>query len=101
MGAAMIEVNTSTLKSDVSHFYEELKNLEQDMNDLKSLVSQLSSMWDGNSKVAFVAAVDDDIKRLDELIGAIRKFTDKTDDSRAEYDKCENAAAGIVASIKV
>lgn len=101
MAGTMIEVNTSTLRSDVSAISAEISGLKNDVERLKSTADQLSTMWDGNAKNAFIAAVNDDIKRLEELISAIGKFTDKTDSSRAEYEKCENAVAGIVAAIRV
>lgn len=101
MAGTVIEVNTSTLKSDVSTINGEISSLKNDVKSLRSTASQLSSMWDGSAKNAFIAAVNDDIRRLEELINAIGKFTDKTDTSRAEYEKCENAVAGIISAIRV
>ena len=101
MAGNLIEVNTSTLKSDISTIYAEINSLKNDVTRLRSAESQLSSMWDGNAKNAFIAAVNDDIQRLEELIGALSKFTDKTDTSRSEYEKCETSVASIIASIKV
>ena len=101
MAATVIEVNTSTLRNDITRIDTEISGLKKDVKQLRATAQQLSTMWDGNAKTAFVAAVNDDIRRLEELINAMDKFTGKTDDARSEYEKCENAVSGIVASIKV
>lgn len=101
MAGTVIEVNTSTLRSDISTIEGEINSLKSDVKSLRTTANQLSSMWDGNAKNAFIAAVNDDIRRLEDLIGAIGKFTDKTDTSRVEYEKCENAVAGIISAIRV
>ena len=101
MAGTIIEVNTSTLRNDVSRINTEISGLKKDVRQLRTTAQQLSSMWEGSAKTAFIAAVNDDIGRLEELINAIDKFTGKTDDARSEYEKCENAVSGIIASIKV
>ncbi len=101
MAGTVIEVNTSTLRNDVSRINTEISGLKKDVRQLRTTAQQLSAMWEGVAKTAFVAAVNDDIGRLEELINAIDKFTGKTDTTRSEYEKCENAVSSIIASIKV
>lgn len=101
MAGSIISVNTSTLKGTVSDISAEIAGLKNDVNMLKITSAVLSGMWDGPAKNAFVSAVNDDIRLLEDLIKAIDKFTERTDTSRAEYDKCENAVAGIIAAIRV
>lgn len=101
MADAILEVNTSTLKSDVSTIHGEFSGLRTDVQKLRTTAAQLSSMWEGSAKNAFIAAVNDDIARLEDLIRVMGNYTDKTDASRAEYDKCENAVTGVVSAIKV
>ena len=48
-------------------------------------------MWDGLAKQAFLAAVRDDLSRLQELVKAMQALTGKNGEARGEYDKCENA----------
>ena len=92
MAGRMIEVNTSTLKSDVSTIKGEINGLRRDIQTLRDTSNQLSAMWDGSAKAAFMTAVQDDISRMEELVKALEKFA---------YDKCENSVAGIVSSIRV
>ena len=99
--ASMIEVNTATLKSDVDIIRVELMKIRENADRLLQILHELGNMWDGNAKEAFSAAVNSDIALLIELVKAMQNFTGKTSEAREEYDKCENAVAQIVASIRV
>jgi len=101
MAGKVIEVNTSTLKSDVSGIVGELRAILQCADKLAETLHQLEGMWDGNAKQAFSAAVQDDLGRLRELVKAMQDLTAKTGGAREEYDKCENAVSQIIASIRV
>lgn len=101
MAANIIEVNTATLKNDVSEIDGELRGVISEADKLDGILSQLEGMWEGPAKQAFFAAVRDDLGRLRELVKAMQTLTSKTGEAREEYDRCENAVAQIVASIKV
>ena len=47
MAGRMIEVNTSTLKNDVSTIMGEINGLRRDIQALRDTANQLSAMWDG------------------------------------------------------
>ena len=99
--ASMIEVNTTTLKSDVDIIRVELMKIRENADRMSQVLHELGSMWDGNAKLAFSAAVNSDIAQLTELVKTMQNFTGKTSEAREEYDKCENAVAQIVSSIRV
>lgn len=99
--ASVIEVNTATLKSDVDTIRVELVKIRENADRLSQVLHELGSMWDGNAKEAFSVAVTSDINQLTELVKVMQNFTGKTSEAREEYDKCENAVAQIVASIRV
>lgn len=101
MAGQIIEVNTNTLKADVSAIAEELRGISADDEKLRVILSQLGSMWDGPAKQAFELAVQDDLNRLRDLVKALNGLTSKTGQAREEYDRCENAVSQIVSSIKV
>ncbi|NBI65374.1 hypothetical protein D1646_00835 [Pseudoflavonifractor sp. 60] len=101
MAGQIIEVNTSTLRSDVSEIASELLGIKSDADKLEGVLGQLESMWDGYAKQAFSAAVRDDLSRLRDLVKAMQSLTTKTGQAREEYDKCENTVSQIVSSIKV
>ena len=99
--ASIIEVNTAMLKSDVSTVKGEIQKITTAADHLLQVLRELENMWDGNAKQAFSAAVTSDIAQLKELVKALKNFTEKTSEAREEYDKCENAVAQIVSSIRV
>ena len=101
MAGRIIEVNTSTLRWDVSAIEEEISGINRGADRLAQALRELESMWDGNAKQAFSAAVNDDIRRLRELAKALAQFTEKTSEARREYDTCETAVSQIVSSIRV
>lgn len=96
-----IEVNTATLRSDVSVIMTELERIRKNSDQLSAILSELDGMWEGNAKQAFSSAVRDDLGRLRELVKAIQDLTQRTSDAREEYDKCENGVSQIVSSIRV
>lgn len=101
MASRLIEVNTTTLRSDVSTIEEELKGLRACCESLEAALATLLTKWEGNSARAFDQAVRDDVRRLRELEKMVRSLTTQTSTARSEYDKCENAVSQIVASIRV
>ena len=101
MAGKIIEVNTDSLRSDVSAIEEELSAINSGTDRLAQALRELEGMWDGNAKQAFSAAVNDDIRRLRELAKAMGHFTEKTSEVRQEYDRCENEVAQIISSIRV
>ena len=101
MAVSKIEVNTNTLRSDVERVRTELKGLKVDMRKLSEVSTQLNSMWEGEAKQAFIMAVQDDIRRLSELIAALEKFTTSTDTARGNYDTCEKNVSSIISSLRV
>lgn len=101
MATKTIEVNTTSLRNDILSLDQEIAGLKKNMQALRSAAAQLSTSWDGSAKEAFIRAVQNDIGMLEQLIGAIEQFNDKVDASRTEYDRCENAVSGLIASIRV
>lgn len=101
MAATMIEVNTDTLKRDVATIESEIRALRRASEKLRDTSTQLGALWEGTAKTAFMAAVQDDLNQLEDLISALEKFTQLTDEARGEYDKCEQSVAQIVAAIRV
>lgn len=96
-----IEVNTGTLKSDVDSINSELGSLRREIHNLRDVTSALGMTWEGDAKNAFMAAISDDIEKLEQLVDEVEKYTGRTSDARIEYDGCENSVAQIIAGIKV
>ena len=99
--AKLLEVNTGTLRNDVNEIQGELRGIRNEMSNLRSAASSLGSTWEGDAKIAFMEALQDDMNRLESLVNAIDQFTDRTEESRVAYEKCENAVSQAVSSMKV
>jgi len=101
MAGRTIEVDTSILKADVSEIEGEIRSINDGATQLENILRQLEGMWEGDAKMAFSNAVNDDLRRLRELSKAIGKFTRETGEACQEYVRCENTVSQIVASIRV
>ena len=101
MAGKLIEVNTNTLKADISEIENELRAILQCAEKLSATLGQLEGMWDGNAKQSFSLAVRDDLNRLKDLVKAMQNLTSKTGTAREEYDRCESTVSQIIASIRV
>ena len=101
MAKTIIEVNTNTLKSDVSNIEARIRSLRSEAANLRNTADQLGSMWEGPAKQAFMAAVQADLSKLENLIKAMERFTNQTSECQVEYDKCEQAVSSIISSIRV
>lgn len=99
--ASVIEVNTGTLRSDVTDLRGEVKAIQGEIGALRQLSGVLSGAWEGEAKNAFIAALTGDIGRLEALVNEFDKLVTQTDDVKNEYEKCENSVTQIVAGIRV
>lgn len=101
MAGKIIKVDTGILNNDVSEIEGEIRELYNGATRLEGILHQLESMWDGDAKAAFSNAVNDDLRRLRELVKAIEAFTGNTEEASREYVRCENAVSSIISSIRV
>lgn len=101
MAGKIIEVDTAALKSDVSDIEEQLQAIRKGAGQLEQVLHQLESMWEGNAKLAFSAAVNDDLQKLEDLTTALEKYTEQTSGIRQEYEVCESEVSQLISSIRV
>ena len=66
--AKIIKVNTKRLKNDADSVNACIESIKNSMENLKTLSSQLDSMWDGEASEAFKSGFVNDIKNLDTAI---------------------------------
>ena len=101
MADTRIEINTGTLGRDIGSIDGEIRKINTQINNLKSTLSQLQSMWDGPAKTAFSTEVTEDIARLSVLTADISRFTRSTEEAKIAYETCERNAGQIIDSIRV
>lgn len=99
--AEKIKVNTARLNSDSSQVGECIQAMKTGMEKMKTSVSQLNSMWEGDGKEAFSKAFQDDMNLLNTIIMSLEKFQQKEMEARQKYDNCENKVGGLISGIRV
>ena len=101
MANSIIEINTNTLRSDISSIEADIVSLRSEAAKLRDGANYLGSTWDGPAKEAFMAQFLGDVDSLERLIDVMFKFTQQTDESRVAYENCENEVGQMIASIQV
>ena len=96
-----IGVNTSTLNSQADSIEKEVKAIRGDITRMYEAVQTLDSMWDGPASMAFKTQFNNDQQKMLELCDTIQSIVDSMKFAKKEYEDCENAVNGIIASIRV
>ena len=99
--ADIIEINLSSLDSDIEAMTEELGLLRGDMNKAYESVSELDSMWNGPANDAFNKAFVDDKAAMDELCTTIQSLIDFMVNAAKEYRTCESNVSAEIDAIKI
>ena len=99
--AQTIKVNTSRLNSDSSQVSECIRAMKSEMGKMKASVSQLDSMWDGESSEAFKSAFWGDMEAMSQIISALEKFQQDEMNAKRKYDDCENEVGSLISGIRV
>lgn len=101
MAGTLIEVDTVILKTDVDDINAELQGLRADSGRLAQAAAELGATWEGNSKAAFMAGVNDDISRLNALLEQMEKYTNLTEEARTNYETCENEVGSLISGLRI
>lgn len=96
-----IKVNTNRLNNDANQIASLIQRMEKELNNIKSSVSQMNSMWEGMSKKAFMQAFEDDRKAAEDVIKELKSLQKFEMEAKTKYEQCENQIAGIINSIRV
>ncbi len=99
--ANRIKVNTRKLGTDAETVRMCISNMKKQITQLQQQVSQLDSMWDGQSSEAFKKAVHDDIKSLDVIFSNLEKIYKYEAEAKKSYESCEKKVGSAVTNIKV
>lgn len=101
MTSAKMEVNTGTLRSDLSSIQREISALKRDAEELRSKAERLSRMWEGEAKAEFMTQYARELNALDAAVDALERFTVRTQTVDAEYERSEHLVANVVNALKV
>ena len=96
-----IEINTEMLASDIEQLQENLKSIEDNLNEMYEAVHHLDNMWDGPANQAFNTQFNHDRSDMTELCNTIQKIINCMDYAKKEYNSCEADVSSIIASISI
>lgn len=101
MTSAKMEVNTGTLRSDLSSIQREISALKREAEELRSKSERLGRMWEGKAKAEFMTQYAQELNALNEAIDSLERFTVRTRTVDAEYERSESVVANVVNAMKV
>lgn len=99
--AHKIRINTNRLNNDANDIYNRIQAMKKEMDTMKGDVQAMNSMWEGESKNAFVEAFDTDMTALATMINNIEAIYRFETNAKTKYENCEDKVAQLIADIKV
>lgn len=101
MSFSEIEMNTSTLQSDIGTLEELIAKMQEQKRKLTNTVEELNSMWTGQANAAFNTQFKTDMVNFDNMLQILREMLESLENARREYDGCEQRIESIINSIAV
>lgn len=96
-----IKTNTNKLLSDANEIDALIKSIEKEKNDMEGNMKELTAMWEGTAKVAFVKAFTEDMKALEKCIASLKSVNQYEKNAQKKYHNCEKQVESLVDSIRI
>ena len=99
--ANMIKVNTNVLGNDIQEMRTLAKSVDDDLNEIYTLVAALDAMWDGPANDEFRRQFTADKKVCANVIKEISRLINDTAFAKNKYEGCERNVHSLVSSLRV
>lgn len=99
--ADIIEINISTLGTDITNMRTELTNLRSEMDKAYASVAELDQMWNGPANDAFNQAFQADKQGMEEMCKIIESLIEYMENAEKEYRNCESAVSAEIDAIRI
>lgn len=99
--ADRIEIDTSLLAQDRDRIQEEVQSLKICIAQVQEQVEQLSDMWEGPAKEAFLNQFWSDCDFIQNFFTEMDTYTEAMEYAQKEYEKCDNDVAQIIGAIEI
>jgi len=99
--ADRIEIETSLLAQDKDTIQGEIQSLKTHMTQMREQMEQLSGMWEGPAKEAFMNQFWSDFDYIQSFLTEMDTYTEAMEYAQREYEKCENDVAQIIGAIQI
>lgn len=97
----IIMCNTATLSTDKSSVGSDINKIDTSIANLRNLLAQLDSMWDGDASEVFKYKLNGYLNQLQSVTDSMRSVEQYEDKAVTEYDTCERSISGMISSISV
>ena len=101
MAITEIEINTSTLGTDIETLETTLGQLEIQVEAMFTSVSELDRMWDGPANDAFNQQFRLDYQICVAMCQTLKELIESLRYAKGEYEKCEQSIDGLIRSIQI
>ncbi len=102
MGAITeLEIETKRLSSDINNLKVHLAGMRTSGDNMMSQINQLSSMWEGEAKDAFVVQFQSDYQTLKNMEEVLEDLINDLETAKDRYNNCENNVGSIIQAMKV
>lgn len=93
---AQFGVDLAKLKAALAELRTERGNLTTKISDLQSSEKTLSGKWEGDAKVSFESAFNNDVKYMNSFVSLVQQYEDALNQVIATYAAAEaaNVATG-------
>ena len=99
--AHRIEIETRLLAQDKDTIQGEIQSLKTYMTQMREQMEQLSGMWEGPAKEAFMNQFWSDFDYIQSFLTEMDTYTEAMEYAQREYEKCENDVAQIIGAIQI
>ena len=99
--ADRIEIETSLLAQDKDTIQGEIQSLKTHMTQMREQMEQLSGMWKGPAKEAFMNQFWSDFDYIQSFLTEMDTYTEAMEYAQREYEKCENDVVQIIGAIQI
>lgn len=101
MAITYVEVDTNQLSKDALELQADVNAASRSLEELKSELEQLNTMWKGKANAAFKIQVNKDYALMKQMLNNMTQLSDCMLNAKREYEKCENAVRSTVNSIRI
>ncbi len=99
--AKVIRVNSKRLGTDSQKILDDIKRIKKNIEVLNTKVTELDSMWDGESSEAFKLSFHQDIARLGEEVKSLEELYRYENNAKSKYESADRKISDIVAKVRV
>lgn len=97
----VIKCNKKSLKTDIGDVDRAIQKIDKEIDDIRSLLNRLSTMWDGEAADIFEKRAAEHLRELEDLSKMLNRILLYENSAHIAYTNCENKVERIIAAINV